>query len=215
MAMYVDAAGELSPMLFEVGFGPAQRKEREERRFHDLLVEEKSRFHSVSLSEEQPANYTPPFYYQPLPLPNEYDPTMFISNPTRGLARLIPQDGRIELAFDLHWQAKKDEHKWKMSPLRDYGFDDDGCLKYLQEQAEPRIKSLNSFGEEIQTFGNFFIWDADPSKPTNGHVLYNLGCSEPYFDIPEESNRGNQIREMTKFDPITLLRSYNCQSDLC
>ena len=88
-----------------------------------------------------------------------YDSTTFASYPRTGLARFIPQDERIELAFDLHWQAKEDEHEWKMKPLRGYGFadEDEQYPKYMREKAKLRVGSLEPFGEEIQTFGDFSI----------------------------------------------------------
>jgi hypothetical protein len=173
------------------------------------MLEERSRYHSVSLPEKQPANYS--IDYKPSTLPDMYDSTTFASYPRTGLARFIPQDERIELAFDLHWQAKKDEHEWKMKPFAD---ENEQYPTYLREKAELRIGSLEPFGEEIQMFGNFSVWDVDPSKPENGHVLYDLGHSEPYVVIPKESIHDEENREVTRFIPLMLLTSYDRLSNL-
>jgi hypothetical protein len=197
--------------------GPkASPEEVERERFQKSTLEQRSRYHSIALSEKQPANDSISsfdYYYKPSEIPDQYNST-FASSARTGLARFIPQDGRIKLALDLKWQAEKDEYEWK---LRDIAYgppsNTEKRQKDLQKNAESKIESLESFGKEIQTFGNFFVLDVDPSTPENGHVIYNLGCSDPYVvilgSIPGEKNR-----EPIWFIPLMLLTSYDSQSNL-
>jgi hypothetical protein len=187
----------------------------ERQRFQDSILKERSRYHSIALSEKQPANEgISSFDYKPSRLPDQHNLT-FARDPRTALARFIPQDGRIKLAFDLHWQAETDEHDWKLINI---GADkswsnNEERQKFLQKKAKSKIESLESFGREIQAFGNFVVLDIDPSTPENGHVFYNLGCSQPYVVI-QESIPGGRYPEPKWFIPLMILTSYNSQSNL-
>jgi len=186
-----------------------QRPEVE--RFGGVMFEERSRYHSVSPGKP-PANYS--INDQPSTLPDLYDSIAFdpfgsyFSHSSTALSRLIPQDGRIALAFDLHWQPKQDEHYWKMDHWEADGSADQ-FKEYLQEKANSKLESLRSFRKEIEEFGNFIIWDADPSKPENGHVLYNLNDSDCCAVIPREEDQ-----MVKRFVPIILLTSHDRRSNL-
>jgi hypothetical protein len=84
----------------------------------------------------------------------------------------------------MHWQRQKDEHEWKMQHIKPQFSPNDGeCRQYLLDKAKSKIESLESFLKAVQTFGGFFIWDNDPSKPEGGQVFYNMRHSKPYVAI--------------------------------
>lgn len=63
----------------------------------------------------------PVFTYEPVPLPDFYKASFlsevkcsFVSKGLQ-LAQLIPQDGRINLAFNLRWRLELDESLWECS----------------------------------------------------------------------------------------------------
>jgi len=50
----------------------ARELKSEEESYHDIWLEERSRYHSVSLSEKQRSNYALPLGYKPSAIPDPY-----------------------------------------------------------------------------------------------------------------------------------------------
>jgi hypothetical protein len=123
----------------------ARELKLEEERYHNIWLEERSRYHSVSLSEKQ-LSYTS-LGYKPSALPDEYDST------TLPLV-YIGSIHRIALAFDLHWQVRKNKHEWELKRVEDHSDQrNNGCEEYVQKGGEAMIDSLMSFGEGNFSFG--------------------------------------------------------------
>jgi hypothetical protein len=151
----------------------------------DQPKEERLRYHSVSHSEKQPVNREiSSSDYLTIDIPEPYAAAIFALHPPLDLARFVPQDRRIELAFDFHWQAQRDEFQWKNHPiaLQPNRHERNARRDYLVKKAKSNVESLASFFEEnLRTFGAFIIRDTDPLKP-DARVLYNIGCNMPYAD---------------------------------
>lgn len=160
---------------------------------------ERTKYDPVSMSQEELANNEATRIYKPLDLPEpykEHESATFEPFLRVRLARLIPQDGRIQLPFDMHAQLMADEwfavkkaylakldksvdlasvHIGSVTPELREKLDGSIILDVLHG-IKPAIKALESFFEtDFNNFGEFFIWDTDPSHP-NRDVLYDLNC---------------------------------------
>jgi hypothetical protein len=112
-------------------------------------------------------------------------PELYEDDPELGLARLAPQDGRIQLAFDLHWQDQKNRHGWKIRQLSGHVADEQGLESYLRTEAESKMSSLKAVGKQIQSFGGLFILDTDPLHPEYTQVVYRMEDEGNYTVISE------------------------------
>ncbi|GAB1201074.1 hypothetical protein APSETT444_010461 [Aspergillus pseudonomiae] len=152
-------------------------------------------------------NSMKPFCYAPSDLPEAYNSAILAPHLRRGLARLIPQDGRIQLAFDFHWQAQEDEmdYRFKQILRSDTTSRDD----YLHHKAKLGLESLESFFEpDFATFGTFIIRDTHPSNP-GADLHYNIGDRRPYVAIPADNIRFDDGRLLSQWLDSTKRFSQN------
>jgi hypothetical protein len=160
-----------------VVFGPtypsADHRLRLELELRYLLLEHGTIFPegaNSAVTRAEGANDSQPLQYDKLNRPQLYK-----DDPELGLARLVPQDGRIQLAFDLHWQDQKNTLEWRQKKY--FGTAADGELElesYLLDKAESKNRSLKDVGKQIRSFGDFFILDIDPFRPEYTQVVYRM-----------------------------------------
>ncbi|KAL4971370.1 hypothetical protein BDW66DRAFT_155736 [Aspergillus desertorum] len=146
-----------------------------------------------------------PSSYTPSDLPQAYNSAILAPHPRLGLARLIPQDGRIQLAFDFHWQAQQDE----MDYIRQIGLSSTSRDDYLHHKAKLGLESLGSFFEpDFETFGTFIIRDTHPSNP-GADLHYNIGDRSPYVGVPVDNRRFDDGQELSQWLDRTNFFSQN------
>lgn len=96
-------------------------------------------------------------------------------------ARIIPQDGRLELNFDFPWE----QHG---AGFRGRGYQN----RFFSKEDQLSIETLKSFWGTIQTFGHFTVWDKYPKiwgrfpeariqeDWSESYIMYNIGHDSPY-----------------------------------
>ncbi|KAL6890713.1 hypothetical protein GGI43DRAFT_216004 [Trichoderma evansii] len=119
--------------------------------------------------------------YEPLKIPIQLAYALPHTFARLNFAQCIPQDGRIELSFDFHW-----DHRGANRGTKNQSKDFRSI--FIEEANLTTIESLDSFWDAIQAFGHFIIWDKPESSGILGphhYVMYNIGCDDPHGIIHE------------------------------
>lgn len=91
-------------------------------------------------------------------------------------ARNIPQDGRIDLSFNLHWKLCMDQHRWEAKERRKLGpLDSDtvetltdsasNCQQFLVREGREEVRRLAPFLMDLGHYARFEVWAGNPPLP--------------------------------------------------